>query len=62
VIEIATTVFALTGLPWHHILWELPVAIAYQLQLLYWIRQGHIYYRDQTARIRRALAREDAAK
>lgn len=59
-IEIATCVHALTGLPWNHILWELPVAIAYQLQILYWSRQGNVYLQDRTARIRRQLAREDA--
>jgi hypothetical protein len=62
VIEVATSVYALTGLPWHDILWELAAAIAYQLQILYWTRQGHVYLRDQSARIRRRLAREDAAE
>jgi hypothetical protein len=59
---VATTVHSLTGLPWHYVLWELPVAIAYQLHILYWQREGNVYLKDQTARIRRRLIKEDAGQ
>jgi hypothetical protein len=59
-IQIATAVHQMTGLPWRYILWELPAAIAYQIHILYWQRQGAVYYKDQTARIRRRLMREEA--
>jgi hypothetical protein len=59
-VETASIVHQMTGLNWHDALWELPAAIAYQLQILYWMRQGHTYLKDQVARIRRQLMREDA--
>lgn len=57
-IQVATVVVSMTGLPWEHVLWELPVAIAYQIQILYWMRQGHAHYVDRSKKIRRQLERE----
>jgi len=48
----------MTGLSWEHVLWELPVAIAYQIQILYWVRHGQAHYVDRSKKIRRQLERE----
>jgi hypothetical protein len=58
VIQVATVVVAMTGLSWEHVLWELPVAIAYQIQILYWMRHGHPHYVDRSKKIRRQLEKE----
>ena len=57
-IQVATVVVSMTGLPWEHVLWELPVAIAYQIQILYWIRHGQAHYVDRSKKIRRQLEQE----
>jgi len=46
VISIATSVVAMTGLSWHEVLWQLPVALSYQLHLLYLQRQGRTFLID----------------
>jgi hypothetical protein len=58
VIEVATVVVSMTGLSWEYVLWELPVAIAYQIQILYWTRQGHAHYTDNSKKIRKLLEKE----
>jgi hypothetical protein len=58
VIQVATIVVSMTGLAWEHVLWQLPAAIAYQIQILYWQRQGRNFYVDRSAKIRRQLLGE----
>jgi hypothetical protein len=58
VIQVATTVVSMTGLAWEHVLWQLPAAIAYQIQILYWQRKGRNFYIDRSAKIRRQLLQE----
>jgi hypothetical protein len=45
----------MTGLPWNDCLWNLPVAIAYQIELLYWQREGNVFKRDSKAEIMKEL-------
>jgi hypothetical protein len=45
----------MTGLPLHDVLWNLPVAIAYQIELLFWQREGTVFRRDSKAEILKEL-------
>jgi hypothetical protein len=45
----------MTGLPWNEILWKVPVAICYQLELLYWQREGTVFVKDQRRLLREKL-------
>ncbi len=50
-INVATCVYAVSGIAWNDILWNIPAAHAYQLQLVYAMRQGHVLKRDNRAEI-----------
>jgi hypothetical protein len=40
----------LTGMTLHDVLWELPAAVAYQFQLIYFQMQGHEFVVDRSDR------------
>jgi hypothetical protein len=54
--EIATAVVSMTGKDWDYVLWDMPAAVAIQLHLLYWQRQGWDVVKDNSDDIRRRLA------
>jgi hypothetical protein len=57
VISVASTVVQLTGLPWDDVLWHLPAAIALQVNLLFWQREGNEFVEDDRAETHRRLMR-----
>jgi hypothetical protein len=54
-IAIATTVSQLTKLTFIEVLWQLPAAVSYQVNLLHWQREGNDFLIDDRAEIRAAL-------
>ena len=54
-INVATCVYAVSGISFTDALWNIPAALAYQLQLLYCQRQGSVFKRDTKAEILAAL-------
>jgi hypothetical protein len=58
-ISIATTVTQTIGVPFLAVLWELPAAISYQINLLHWQHEGNVFLVDDREEIRRALGARD---
>jgi hypothetical protein len=54
-ISVATCVYAVSGIGFNDALWNIPAALAYQLHLLYWQRQGTVFRRDNRAEILKEL-------
>jgi hypothetical protein len=58
-ISLAVTVTQTTGVPFLDVLWELPAAVSYQVNLLHWQREGNVLLVDDREEIRRALSARD---
>ena len=54
-INVATCVYAVSGIAFADILWHIPAALAYQLQLVYAQRQGQVFKLDNKAEIMELL-------
>jgi hypothetical protein len=54
-ISIATTVSQMTRMSLLDVLWQLPAAVAYQVNLLHWQRDGNVFLVDDREEIRAAL-------
>lgn len=59
--SVATCARQLTGLKWKQVLWKLPFAVALQLDVLYWQREGRIYKTSNKKSILAELEKADAA-
>jgi hypothetical protein len=55
VINVASCVYAVSGIAFDDALWNIPVALAYQLQLLFFQRQGAVFRRDNREQILKEL-------
>jgi hypothetical protein len=55
VISVATCVYAGSGIGFEDALWNIPAALVYQIQLLYWQRQGIGFRKDDRAAILKEL-------
>ena len=57
-IALATTVSQMTRMSFLDVLWQLPAAVAYQINLLHWQREGTVLLVDDRAEIRAALCQK----
>jgi hypothetical protein len=51
VIEVAACVYAVSGIVFDDCLWNIPAALSYQMQLIFYQRQGNIFKLDNRADI-----------
>jgi hypothetical protein len=58
-IAIATTVSQATRMSFAEVLWQLPAAVSYQVNLLHWQCEGNVFLVDDREEIRRALSGRD---
>jgi hypothetical protein len=54
-ISVATAVYAVSGIGFDDALWNIPLALAYQLRLIYLQRQGFEFRRDNREQILKEL-------
>jgi hypothetical protein len=57
-IAIATTVTQMARVPFWDVLWQLPAAVSYQINLLHWQREGNVFLVDDREEIRAALCQK----
>jgi hypothetical protein len=50
-LNVVSCVYAVSGIALEEALWHIPAALSYQLQLIYWQREGHVFKRDAKAEI-----------
>jgi hypothetical protein len=55
-LNVATRVYAVSGIALNDALWNIPAALSYQLQIIFLQRQGFVFKRDTRAELMEQLS------